>query len=84
MSEIIKNRFYKTHEIAEMGLLSKAKSQNVRHQMILRFIRQGRIKGINVGNAVQPRYVVEGKTLLEYMNRAIKCGECNGNGYITR
>lgn len=71
MPKIKEEEFYTANEIVKMGIM-KASSDNTRKQMLLRFIRDGRIVAKNVGGEKSPRYIVKGKTLIEYMNTQVK------------
>lgn len=79
MSKQIKEeKFYTPNEVVELGIM-KANTIDTKKQMLLRFIRQGRIEAKNVGGNRKPRYLIQGKDLIEYKNRQIKRGD-----YITK
>lgn len=66
-------KFYTPSEACELGVIS-GKSPNVRRQMLLRNIRDGKITAINVDSQKKPRYVVQGKHLLDYQTTQLKPG----------
>lgn len=68
MEKINKDEIYTPLEIANMNLYL-TKTKVTKHQMILRLIRNGRIKATNLGTDQQRRYVVRGKDLLEFINQ---------------
>lgn len=75
-------KFYAPKDIIALGIdfgITDASSPDTKRQMILRFIRQGRIPATNVGGEKKPRYVVQGKHLIEYRDTQVKPGE-----YMTR
>lgn len=79
MSKQIKEeKFYTPNEVVELGIM-KANTIDTKKQMLLRFIRQGRIESKNVGGKNKPRYLIQGKDLIQYMNRQVKKGS-----YITK
>jgi len=59
---IKKNEFYTPNEIVRMGVL-KGDNLETRKQMVLRYIRQKRLKAKNLGTEARPRYVVRGEDL---------------------
>lgn len=65
-NKIKESEFYTPKEIIKLGIMT-AKNDDTRKQMLLRFIRDGRIKAINLGTDKRPRYVVLGSYLLEYL-----------------
>lgn len=73
IKQIKSEKFYTPKEVVELGLMS-AKSLDTKRQMLLRFIRQGRIPATNLGGDKKPRYVILGKDLIAYANRQIKRG----------
>lgn len=77
--QIKADKFYTPNEIIELGILTKAKSNDTRRQMVLRFIRESRVEYINLGNEKQPRYVVQGKHLIAYRDKRVKAGQ-----YVTK
>lgn len=61
-------KFYKPTEVVGLGR-SSAKDA----QVILRHIRAGKIpQSVNVGSKKRPRYVVQGKYLIEYFDKQIR------------
>lgn len=60
-------KFYTPKEIIKLGVMS-ASTPDTQRQMLLRFIRQKRINAVNLGGDKKPRYVVNGKSLIDYMN----------------
>lgn len=74
MAKIKEEKFYTPKEITELGIMT-ASSPDTKRQMLLRFIREGRIQAVNLGGDKKPRYVVQGKHLMEYMNTQMKPGE---------
>ncbi len=64
-------KFYTPKEIVSLGIM-KASTPDTKRQMLLRFIREKRIEALNLGGDKKPRYVVQGKNLLEYMNTQMK------------
>ena len=71
MQKINPEKFYTSKDIVEMNILT-ASNSNTKRQMLLRFIREGRITAINLGGDNKPRYIVQGKHLIEYMNSQLK------------
>ncbi len=67
-------KFYTPKEIVKLDIMS-ASNADTKHQMLLRFIRENRITAINLGGDKKPRYVVQGKHLIEYKNTQMKPGE---------
>lgn len=61
------DKFYTPKEIVDLGIMT-ANTTDTKRQMLLRFIREGRINALNLGGDKKPRYAVQGKNLLEYMN----------------
>ncbi len=72
--KIAPDQFYTPKEIETFGIMS-AGSVDTRRQMLLRFIREGRIPAKNLASDAKPRYVVQGKHLIEYMDRQVKPGQ---------
>jgi len=73
MKKINPEKFYTPKEIVDLGIMS-ASTEDTQRQMLLRFIRQGRITALNLGGEKKPRYVVQGKHLTDYMDRQVKPG----------
>lgn len=74
MTKINPEKFYSSKEIIALGFMS-AGSFNTQRQMLLRHIREGRIKGKNLGGERMPRYVVQGKDLQRYRDAQMKRGQ---------
>ncbi len=74
MPKIVEDKFYTVKQIANIGVL-KAPSEYSRRQMLLRYIRDGKIEAQNVGGKLKPRYLVQGKNLIAYKNAQVKPGE---------
>lgn len=74
MKKINPEKFYTPKEIITLGIMS-ATTEDTQRQMLLRFIRQKRIEAVNLGGEKKPRYVVQGKHLIDYVNTQIKPGE---------
>jgi len=74
MKIIDPEQFYTPKEIERFGIMS-AGSVDTRRQMLLRHIREGRIAAKNLASESKPRYVVQGKHLLDYMDRQTKPGQ---------
>ena len=72
MKKINSEKFYTPIEIADMDGVLTAKSPNTRRQMLLRHIREKKIEAKNLGGDRKPRYVVQGKHLLDYMNSSVQ------------
>lgn len=70
---INQEKFYTPKEIIDLGIMS-AKNNDTKRQMLLRYIREKRIEAVNVGGEKKPRYIVQGKSLSEYMNTQMKPG----------
>lgn len=66
-------KFYTPNEVVALGIMS-AKTPDTKKQMLLRFIREGRLEAKNLGGDKKPRYVVQGKHLVEYLNTQMKPG----------
>jgi len=71
---IKQDKFYTPKDIEKLGIMS-ASNTDTRRQMLLRFIRDGRIKATNLGSNKKPRYVVHGNDLLEYVKTQLKPGD---------
>ena len=65
MKKIEDEKFYTPND-----MLKNSKAFPSR-QMVLRHIRKGTIKATNFGSEKKPRYVVQGKHIVEYMNGAM-------------
>ena len=74
IEKIKAEKFYTPKEIVDMGIMT-ASNNDTKRQMLLRFIRDGRINAVNLGGNKKPRYVVQGKHLTEYMTTQMKKGE---------
>ena len=75
MSKKIKpDEFYAPGEIVDLGILT-ANTPDTKRQMLLRHIRQGKVKAKNLGGDKKPRYVILGKDLIAYHKAQIKAGE---------
>lgn len=74
MIKIKDDKFYTPKEIIKFGIMS-AKNEDTKKQMLLRFIRDGRIEALNLGTDNKPRYVVRGKELKDYMQANLKKSE---------
>lgn len=68
MLNIKPDEIYTPNEISEMNLYL-TKTKITKKQMILRLIRNEKIKATNLGSDKQKRYVVRGKDLLEFINQ---------------
>lgn len=66
-------KFYSATDVVNLGIMS-ASNKHTQRQMLLRHIRNGRIKAANVGTEEMPRYVVQGKELSRYAESRIKPG----------
>lgn len=73
-TKIDPEKFYTPKEIVDLGIMS-ANSTDTKRQMLLRFIRAGRITALNLGGDKKPRYAVQGKNLIAYRDAQIKPGE---------
>lgn len=73
MNKIKEDDFYTPTEVSEM-LKSRATNPDTKKQMILRHIRNGKLKATNLGGEKKPRYVVRGKDIIDYKNRQITAG----------
>lgn len=71
-------KFYTPKEIVDLGIMT-ASTTDTQRQMLLRFIRTKRISAVNLGGDKKPRYVVQGKHLVEYMNTQMKPGDYTKN-----
>ena len=72
--DIEPDKFYTPKALVVLGLMT-ASNKDTKRQMLLRFIRENRIDSLNVGTEKQPRYVVQGKHLIKYMDAQMKKGE---------
>ena len=71
-------KFYTPNEVVELGIM-KAPETDSKKQMLLRYIREKKINAVNVGGDKKPRYLIQGKNLVEYTNTQLKTGQ-----YITK
>lgn len=71
MKKINPDKFYTPKEIIDFGIMT-ASSEDTKRQMLLRFIREKRLEAVNLGGEKKPRYVVQGKHLIDYVNTQIK------------
>lgn len=71
-------KFYTPKQVLKLGVMT-ANTPDTQWQMLLRFIREGRIKSVNVGGERKPRYLVQGKDLISYRDSQVKKGE-----YLTK
>jgi len=74
MKQINLEKFYTPKDMVEMNI-TQASNKDTKKQMILRFIRQGRMEAINLGSDKKPRYVVQGKNIVKYLDRQVKPGQ---------
>lgn len=74
MKKINLEKFYTPKEIVSLGVMT-ASTPDTQRQMLLRFIREKRITAVNLGGNKKPRYVVQGRHLVEYMDSQIKPGD---------
>lgn len=72
-------KFYTPKEIAELGILT-ANTPDTKRQMLLRHIRDGRLPALNLGGDKKPRYVIQGKHLIDYKQGHLKPGEYETKG----
>ena len=73
-SKIDPEKFYTPKDIESLGVMT-ASTPDTRRQMLLRFIRQGRIEALNLGSEKKPRYAVQGKNLIKYRDGQMKPGQ---------
>lgn len=73
-TKINPEKFYTPKEVIDLGIMT-ASSIDTKRQMLLRFIREKRIVATNLGGEKKPRYVVQGKHLLDYMTTNMKPSE---------
>lgn len=71
IKKINPDKFYTPKEIIDFGIMT-ASSEDTKRQMLLRFIREKRLEAVNLGGDKKPRYVVQGKHLIEYVNTQMK------------
>lgn len=74
MKKINLEKFYTPKEIIKLGVMT-ASTPDTQRQMLLRFIREKRIQALNLGGDKKPRYVVQGKHLVEYIDSQMKPGD---------
>jgi len=66
---IIASKHYSVNDIAKENLVAfGGESFNAQKQMILRYIREGRLEATNVGGEKKPRYIVSGAELLKFIH----------------
>ncbi|MCK5015436.1 MAG: hypothetical protein KAS32_00025 [Candidatus Peribacteraceae bacterium] len=68
MKGIDTEKFYTVKEIAEMGWI-KTSSQRGKRDMILRLIRSGKLKAINLEGKNRNRYIVKGEEILNFLKK---------------
>lgn len=61
--------FYTPNEIVRTSDVIKGVNEDTRRQIILRHIRDGKIKAKNVGTPLKPRYMIRGIHLQEFINK---------------
>lgn len=83
LKKINPEKFYTPKDIDKLGIMT-AKSSDTRRQMLLRYIRDGRIKATNLGGEKKPRYIVQGKHLVEYLDTQMKPGEYANRGIFRK
>lgn len=76
MAKIKHDKFYTPKEMITF-VPSKASTDDVKRQMILRHIGEGKINAVNLGGEKKPRYVIQGKNVQEYLDTHISPGEYN-------
>lgn len=74
LKKINPEKFYTPGEVVALGVMT-ASTEDTQRQMLLRMIRQKRIEAINLGGDQKPRYVIQGKNLVQYMKANMKPGE---------
>lgn len=74
MKKINPEKFYTPGEVVGLGVMT-ASNEDTQKQMLLRMIRQKRITALNLGGEKKPRYVIQGKHIVEYLNTNMKPGE---------
>lgn len=72
MLKVKPEKFYTPKEIVEGGIIKVGSNTDTQRQMLLRFIRDGKITAVNLGGDRKPRYVVQGKHLTEYLDTQMK------------
>lgn len=78
MKDIKPENFYPVSDIVDMNILT-ASTPNTQRQMLLRHIREKEVEAINVGGEKKPRYIIQGKHLIKYLDRQVK-----PKGYIKK
>lgn len=68
------DEWYTPGEVLAFGIMT-ASTPDTQRQMLLRLIRQKRIKAKNIGGEQKPRYVVQGCHLIAYRDAQMKPGE---------
>lgn len=71
MKKINPEEFYTPIEIAKREDLLTAGNPNTRRQMLLRHIREKKVIAKNLGGNGKPRYVIQGKHLIDYINESM-------------
>lgn len=74
MKKINPEKFYTPGEVVGLGVMT-ASNEDTQKQMLLRMIRQKRITALNLGGEKKPRYVIQGKHIVEYLNTNMEPGE---------
>jgi len=67
-------KFYTPKDIVDLGLMT-AKTSDTKRQMLLRYIRNGKLPALNLGSEKKPRYAVQGKNLIAYRDTAMQSDE---------
>lgn len=67
------NRIYSTSQIAEARFIPnvynvKTDKLDSKKQMVMRLIREGKLKALNLGSELKPRYVVKGSDLIKFIH----------------
>lgn len=57
---------YPLKDILDLNVLS-ATSRDSNWQILQRHIRENKLKAVNVGSELRPRYIVYGRDLIEYL-----------------
>lgn len=68
-------KFYTPTEIAKMENILSANSADTRRQMLLRHIRDKKVVAVNLGGDRKPRYVIQGKHLVSYIQANMEPAE---------
>ena len=56
---------YPLRDVLDLNVLSASRDSN--WQILQRHIRDGKLKAVNVGSDLRPRYIVYGRDLIEYL-----------------